>query len=117
MVSSSGLSRGSSVPRAAEPADGLMVGPSPTMTTLANISIITLTDPALADDAQPERLQADVARGRRVGEQHHVGDAQVAQDLRADADLHQPALGVGLLGPLLFLALRDPGRDRLGLRI
>ena len=33
-------------------------------------------DPALADDAQAERLEADIARRRRVGEQHHVADAQ-----------------------------------------
>ena len=62
-------------------------------------------DPALADDAQAECLEAHVARGRCVGEQHHVADAQVAQDLRADADLDQAALGLGLLGALAALCL------------
>src|SRR5262245_60266571 len=63
---------------------------------------------ALADDAQAEGLKADVARGRRIGEQHHVTDPQVAQDLRTDTILHHAALGI--LGPRTppLRALGDP---------
>src|SRR6516225_10491226 len=48
--------------------------------------------PALADDAQSEGLEANIARGWRVGEQHHVADAEIAQDLTTDAVLDDAAL-------------------------
>src|SRR5262245_34601293 len=72
-----------------------------------------LLDPALTDDLQPETFEADVDRCGRVGKQHHVADAQVPEDLRADADLDEAAL----LGPAAVLcglgAACDPVRHRI----
>src|SRR5581483_7071350 len=74
-------------------------------------AIVASADPALADDAQSEGLEAHVARRRRIGEKDHVGDAQSAQDLRADADLDEPTFAhAPLAGGLALSVLRHPGR-------
>ena len=77
-----------------------------------SLTIISL-DPARADDAQPEGLETDVDVRRRVGQQHHVADAEIAQDLRADADLDPAPLAraFGGLGRLRAPARSIPTRD------
>src|SRR5690606_4797533 len=55
-------------------------------------TINSSADLALLDDLQSVALEPDIDRSRGVRKKHHVADAEIAQNLRADADLDQSAL-------------------------
>src|SRR5215470_11490153 len=76
-------------PAGAREAPGALASASPDRCALPAMAS---RQPALADDAQAEGLEANIARGRRVGEQHHVADAEIAKDLTADAVLDDATL-------------------------
>src|SRR5262245_49377357 len=70
-------------------------------------------DPAGAYDPETERLETHVDVSRRVGEQHHVAHAEIAQNLRADPDLDLPSSAPVLGGGLRRGAARNPVGDAL----
>src|SRR5262249_39722992 len=72
----------------------------------------SLFDPALADNLEPVPLEPHVHRRRRIGQQHHLADAEIKKDLGTNTDLDEAALlSLALAAPLTARQAVDPVGD------